>query len=162
MTTVVQQQVVIAGSALPQVVVVEEASQRGAAVSHGVQGPKGPIGPAGGTAFTRLAAAPLSALRVVWEDPDGLIRPLDFEDADHIGLLCGITVTAASAPGQAVTVQRSGPVDVPGLGLQPGPVWLGSSGGLTQDPPVNGFDVQVGSVVSGQRMYIDISSPINL
>lgn len=128
----------------------------------GIPGPPGPPGQSGGTAFTRLAAAPLSALRVVWEDPDGLIHPLDFEDADHIGLLCGVTITAASAAGQAVTVQRSGPVDVPGLGLTPGPVWLGSSGGLTQAPPVNGFDVQVGSVVSDQRMYIDISSPINL
>jgi len=131
-------------------------------VELGIPGPPGPPGQPGGTAFTRVSGMPMSALRVVWEDPAGVIHPLDFEDADHISLLCGVTVTAAAAAGQAVTVQRAGPVDVPGLGLTPGPVWLGSEGGLTQVPPVNGFDVRVGSVVSGQRMYIDISSPINL
>lgn len=153
-TTVVQREIV-----------VTDASNMQIAVSHGFQGPRGArgqIGPAGGTAFTRVSGMPLSALRVVWEDQAGVIRPLDFEDADHISLLCGVTVTAAAASGQEVTVQRAGPVDVPGLGLTPGPVWLGSGGGLTQVPPVNGFDVRVGSVVSGQRMYIDISSPINL
>lgn len=144
----------------PETVVVERQVIQVAEVVR--QGQPGPPGASGGAVFTRLSGMPISALRVVWEDPAGVIHPLDFEDADHISLLCGVTVTAAAAAGQAVTVQRAGPVDVPGLGLTPGPVWLGSGGGLTQAPPVNGFDVRVGSVVSDQRMYIDISSPINL
>lgn len=123
---------------------------------------QGAPGPAGGTTFSRVAAAPLSALVVVWESPTGEVLPLDYRDADHIDLIAGITTTAAQVAGDSVQVQLAGLLDVSGLGLVPGRVWLGAAGALTQTPPADGFDVLVGRVVSGQRLYLSFTDHIHL
>lgn len=130
-------------------------------VEQGPPGPPGPIGPAGGVAFTRPTPAPLSALRVVWEDAAGAVHPLSADDADHIDLVCGLTLTAASAPGD-VTVQRSGPVTDTAWNWAPGRVYLGMGGALTQSPPEDGFDVLVGVAVSATRLILDFQDPIEL
>lgn len=132
-----------------------------AAAEQGPPGPSGPIGPAGGVAFTRQSDAPLSALRVVWEDESGVVRPLDAGNADHIDLICGLTLTAAAGPGD-VTVQRSGPVDDAAWNWAPGRVFLGANGALTQTPPVGGFDVLVGVAVSATRLILNFQDPIEL
>jgi hypothetical protein len=98
----------------------------------------------------------------VWEDPAGVVRLLDYRDAAHIDLLAGITVTAAGAAGQPVTVQRSGVLDAAGLGLVPGRVWLGADGALTQAPPADGFDVLLGSAVAGARLVFNLQDTIHL
>lgn len=134
-------------------------------VSAGSQGPagaQGPIGPAGGSAFERTSADAISALRVVWEDEDGVVRPLDYLDTEHIDLLAGITITSALGAGLPVTVQRSGVIDASGLGLVPGRVWLGVDGQLTQTPPADGFDVFVGSAVSNDRLLLLLQDNIEL
>lgn len=123
---------------------------------------QGPPGPEGGSSFVRIAAAPLSALTVVWESAAGQVHALDYRDADHIDLLAGISITAASAVGQTVNVQLAGPLDVAGLGLTPGRVWLGVGGALTQTPPADGFDVLVGRVVAGHRLYLSFNDNIHL
>lgn len=130
-------------------------------VSTGRQGPAGGGGQQGGT-FARLAGTPLSALVVVWENADGEVQPLDYRDADHIDLLAGITTTAAPTVGSAVQVQLSGVLNISGLGLSPGPVWLGANGTLTQTPPEDGFDVLVGRVVNDQRLYLSFTEHIHL
>lgn len=132
-----------------------------AAAEQGPPGPVGPIGPAGGVAFTRQSDGPLSALRVVWEDDAGMVRPLDCGDVDHIDLICGLTITAASGPG-AVTVQRFGPIDDSAWNWAPGRVYLGANGALTQTPPVGGFDVLVGVAVSATRLILNLQDPIEL
>lgn len=129
---------------------------------QGPPGPQGDIGPAGGIAFARTATAPLSALKVVWEDATGNAAPLDYRDADHIDLLAGITITAASGAGQSVTVQRTGPLNASGLNLTPGPVWLGIDGALTQTPPDDGYDVLVGYATAEQRIFLVFDSSIDL
>ena len=129
--------------------------------AQGPRGPRGPIGPSGGTAFTRQTDAPLSALRVVWEDEQGVVRPLDAADADHIDLISGLAITAAAAPGD-VQVQRSGPVDDTSWNWTPGRVYLGAGGALTQTPPAGAFDVLVGSAVSATRRIINFQDPIEL
>lgn len=123
---------------------------------------QGPPGPAGGSTFARPAATPLSALAVVWETPAGEVLPLDYRDADHIDSLAGIATTAAQSAGEMVQVQASGALDISGLGFAPGRVWIGANGALTQTPPVDGFDVLVGRVVSGQRLYLSFTDHIHL
>lgn len=123
---------------------------------------QGQPGPAGGTTLSRIAGMPISALTVVWENPAGEVRGLDYRDVDHIDLLAGITITAAAAAGAAVQVQLLGVVDISGLGMAPGRVWLGPNGALTQSPPADGFDVLVGRVVSGQRLCLSFTDHINL
>lgn len=133
-------------------------------VLAGVRGRPGPIGqpgPAGGSAVLRTAGETLSALAAVYELPDGTVYALDAEDDDRIDLLVGITITSASA-GAEVTIQRSGPLDAAGLGLQPGRVWLGRSGQLTQTPPETGFDILLGYATAEQRIYLDPQPAITL
>jgi len=144
----------------PETLVVERQVIQVAEVVR--QGQPGPPGPSGGTVFTRLSGTPISALQVVWEDAVGEVYPLDFEDAGHIRLLSGLTLTAAPEAGQEVTVQRSGPVNAAGLGLVPGPVWLGQNGALTQSPTITGFDLFVGTAVASGRLYLNFSDAITL
>lgn len=134
-------------------------------VSSGSQGPRGatgPIGPSGGSAFQRISAEPISAVRVVWEDDQGYVRVLDYRDVQHIDFLLGITITAASGHAQPIIVQRSGVIDADGLGLTPGRVWLGVDGALTQIPPEDGHDVLIGSAVSGGRLILNLQDNITL
>ncbi|MDY0071810.1 MAG: hypothetical protein RBR77_04090 [Thauera sp.] len=130
--------------------------------TQGPPGPPGPIGPAGGSAFERVSAGPLSALRVVWEDESGTVRELDYRDGEHIDLISGLTITSASETGEVVTVQRAGPLDIAGLGLTPGRVWIGIDGALTQTPPSDGYDVLVGYATAESRLYLDFSDCIQL
>lgn len=125
-----------------------------APAAQGAPGPRGQPGPAAGSAFTRLAGESLSALLAVYELPSGQVYALDAADADHIDMLVGITTTAATA-GAEVTIQRAGPLDATGLGLQPGRVWLGAGGRLTQIPPESGFDILLGYATADQRIYLD-------
>lgn len=132
-------------------------------VTHGEQGPPGlpgAPGPAGGSAFQRIAGETLSALRAVYE-LDGVVRYLDSSDADHIDLLLGLTLTAAT-PGAPVNIQRSGPIDDAGWNWAPGPVWLGADGTLTQTPPADGYDVLIGAAMSATRLTLNIQDPITL
>lgn len=132
-------------------------------VTLGEQGPPGlpgAPGPAGGSAFQRIAGETLSALRAVYE-LDGVVRYLDPQDGDHIDLMLGLTLTAAT-PGAPVNIQRSGPIDDAGWGLTPGAVWLGPAGTLTQTPPSDGYDVLIGAAMSATRLTLNIQDPITL
>lgn len=126
----------------------------------GLPGLPGAPGPAGGSAFQRSAGETLSALRAVYE-LDGVVRYLDSQDDEHIDLLLGLTLTAAT-PGAAVNIQRSGPIDDAGWNWTPGPVWLGPAGTLTQNPPAEGYDVLIGAAMSATRLTLNIQDPITL
>jgi hypothetical protein len=133
------------------------------ALTLGEQGPPGlpgAPGPAGGSAFQRIAGETLSALRAVYE-LDGVVRYLDPQDSDHIDLLLGLTLTAAT-PGAPVNIQRSGPIDDAGWSWIPGPVWLGPAGTLTQTPPADGYDLLIGAAMSATRLTLNIQDPITL
>lgn len=132
-------------------------------VTLGEQGPPGlpgAPGPAGGSAFQRSAGETLSALRAVYE-LDGVVRYLDYRDAEHVDLLLGLTLTAAT-PGAPVNIQRSGPIDDAGWNWAPGPVWLGPAGTLTQAPPAEGYDVLIGAAMSATRLTLNLQAPIDL
>jgi hypothetical protein len=153
-------------------------------VEVGLQGPPGPPGVVDAAAvdaavrqwlddngipgipaiqFTRMAAMNLSALRAVWEENDGFVHLLHYNDPEsrHAISFVGVTVTAADS-GTEVVVQRAGELDVDGLGLSLGPVWLGESGMLTNTPPSHGFRLYLGTVVSGSYMILWPSEPVFL
>ncbi|WP_330114930.1 hypothetical protein SA496_01285 [Pseudomonas sp. JS3066] len=130
-------------------------------IGAGEQGPPGPQGipgPAGGSSLQRQAGEVLSALRVLYE-LDGAVFALDYRDETHIDLLLGLSLTAADA-GQPLNVQRSGVIEDAGWSWQPGRIWLGADGQLTQTPPVDGFDVLIGAAVSATRITLNIQDPI--
>lgn len=147
----------------PFVLVREPVAAPAIVVAAGTQGPQGRPGmpgPAGGSAFQRLAGETLSALRVVYELA-GQVFALDASDAEHIALLLGLTLTAADT-GAAINVQRSGSIDDAGWNWQPGLVWLGAGGALTQTPPVDGFAVLLGAAVSATSITLNIQPAIQL
>ena len=123
-------------------------------------GDQGPPGPPGGVVIQRSAGHLISALRVVYE-ASGLVYVLDYRDADHIDMLLGITLTAATA-GEPVNVQRSGVLDDAGWAWTPGRVWLGADGRLTQTPPTDGFDVLIGAATSATRITLNLTETIEL
>lgn len=129
--------------------------------AQGAPGPRGMPGPAGGAAFIRVAGETISALVAVYELPDGTVHPLSQDDPSHINQLAGVTITSANA-GAEITIQRTGPLDAEGLNLEPGRVWLGSNGRLTQEPPETGFDLLLGYATAEQRIYLDPQPPITL
>ncbi|UCP00108.1 hypothetical protein LF844_09930 [Metapseudomonas lalkuanensis] len=132
-------------------------------IGAGEQGPPGPQGipgPAGGSSLQCLAGEVVSALRVLYE-LDGEVFALDYRDAAHIDLLLGVSLTAAEA-GQLLNVQRTGVIEDGGWSWQPGRIWLGIDGQLTQTSPVDGFDVLLGAAVSATRITLNIQDPIDL
>ncbi|WP_208605786.1 hypothetical protein [Phytopseudomonas punonensis] len=131
-----------------------------AAGSQGPPGRQGAPGPAGGSAVQRIAGEQLSALRVVYEWA-GVVRYLDLQDAEHIDQVAGVTLTAVEM-GELVNLQLAGPLDDAAWSWQPGPVWLGQAGTLTQTPPLDGHLLFIGNAVSPTRIIINIDQPIAL
>lgn len=135
--------------------------QRTAVVIATAQGPQGPPGQdSPDSALTRVAGDTVSALRVVYER-DGLVRHLDCMDSDNIDFLIGISTTSAQVGG-TINVVKGGVIEDSSLYLDLGPIWLGPDGTLVQTPPVDGFDVFLGSAVSANRIVLNIQEPINL
>lgn len=144
----------------PGAVAVRPSPQR-AVVVAGLRGAQGKQGLPGGSSFTRTVGEPVSALRVVYE-LDGRVYVLSSADAGHIDLLLGVTITAAAGIGDSIEIQRSGDIEDSGWSWQPGRIWLGSDGRLTQIPPTEGFDVLIGTAVSGTRVILNIQDAIKL
>ena len=107
--------------------------------------------------------------RALEQKPDLVCLPENFATAGLGGLsarerveaLDGVTLTAASA-GAAVNVQRTGDLSDSGWNWQPGRVWLGVAGALTQTPPADGFDVLIGAAVASGRLLLNLQDPLEL
>jgi hypothetical protein len=158
----VVQEVEILAEEAQDAVLVEQV-QETEIVELGQQGPPGrpgEPGPAGGASVQRTAGTNLSALLAVYE-LNGVVRALSADDAAHIDLLLGITLTAAQA-GELVNVQRLGAIEDSGWHWVPGRVYLGAAGALTQAPPTSGFDLLIGSATSSTRIALNLQDPISL
>jgi hypothetical protein len=92
---------------------------------------------------------------------DGAVHALSADDALHIDLLLGITLTAAQA-GDPVNVQRLGAIEDDSWNWVPGRVYLGAEGALTQTPPTSGFDLLIGAATSATRIALNLQDPISL
>ena len=128
----------------------------------GLQGPPGPQGPAGGTAITATAAQALGGHRAVVLNASGAADYADCTTPAHMGRFAGITAGAASA-GQPVTIINAGPLTEPTWAWTPdAPVYLASSGLISQTPPATGFLQIIGMTLSATTLFVSPREPLAL
>lgn len=126
----------------------------------GPQGPQGIPGPAGGSTVQGVSGENLGGNRVV-RVSDGLYYYADSSDVTHEGSVIGITI-ASSVMGESVDVQTLGEMVEPSWSFTDGPVYLGTSGTLTQTPPSGGFSLQIGVATSATSILINLTNSLIL
>ncbi len=132
-------------------------------LSAGIQGPAGPMGPAGpsgGTSTEYVAGTVLGGHRIVFAEGTQ-VQYVDSADISQVERVVGITLHAAEE-GAPVLVQRHSEITELTWQWEPGPVYLGSNGLLTQVVPSTGVFLQVGIALSATVLDLRISSPIIL
>jgi hypothetical protein len=135
--------------------------------SSGAQGPPGPPGPGapGGIPLYNIelrAAINLSGHRAIIIDSYG-----DAIYADNSSILessvVGITTSAASLNTIVYAAANGATIVEPSWSWVPQqPIFLGSTGYLTQTAPTSGIIVQLGLALSTTKMLVDIKMPIAL
>ncbi|MEE8629068.1 hypothetical protein [Methylobacterium ajmalii] len=138
----------------PDVIVVEV---------PGEQGPEGPPGRDGaaGVGF-RLPVGPaaLGGHWVVRGSPSGVVFASSDAVADAAQVL-GVTAAAAVA-GAPADIIRSGVMTETTWTWQPGPLYLGLNGLMTQTAPSTGFVLQVATAISATTVVVEIDEPFIL
>jgi hypothetical protein len=131
-------------------------------IADGAQGPVGPPGPTGGYALQYPAGEALGGHRMVVLDDTGKAIYADNTVLSHANKVLGITTGAASM-GATATIQTGGEMTEPSwLWALDTPIWLSSSGMLTQVAPVTGFSLIVAFPVSATKAIISLREPIFL
>lgn len=145
----------------PSVAVVQESAGTGQQViAAGFRGPAGPPGTMGDSDLDVVAGTVLGGHRVVYYD--GLVvRYADHVDEANADKVLGIT-TQAAEQGGVIRVKRQGLLVESTWSWNPGPVFLGSNGLLTQASPVTGFILQVGVAMNATTLDIRPTFPIYL
>lgn len=119
----------------------------------------GGLVPSGSSDITLIAAANLSALRVVTMNSIGQAVYAS-NDTTANATVIGITTTAA-AIGAPVTIATNGLITDGFWNWTKGPVFLGTNGQLTQTAPTNGaIIVHVGRALNPTTIIIDIDISI--
>lgn len=125
----------------------------------GIQGIPGPAGTAG---LVVVAGEALGGHRAVVQDADGRAFYADRSDPTHIGRIAGIT-TGAAAVGTSVSLLALGRMEEAGWSWTPfAPVYLGSTGVLTQIKPVVGHQQVLGVALSATTVFIRLREPLAL
>lgn len=108
--------------------------------------------------FTKTAGENLGGHRIVWIDTDDKAYYADqtLATADRA---IGVTTGAASL-NTSVTIVTDGELVEPSWNWVVGPVFLSTSGQLTQIPPTTGHLVQVGVATAPTKMIVRIESAI--
>jgi hypothetical protein len=127
--------------------------------SPGTQGVPGAAGTDANATFEAISGEAINALRVV-KIAAGQAYRADAADPNDAQLLVGISITATSAAGQALTVRNDGPLSDAAWNWAQGVVYCGANGVLTQTPPSTGFVCEVGRVLAPDTILIDIQTPI--
>lgn len=134
-------------------------------VTVAAPGPQGPPGAAGGAAIVATAGTILSGNRMVTKATDATMVYADTATLAHIAVPLWMTLGAASA-GAAVSVQAFGVVVEPSWTWTPGPLYLGTSGLLTQTTPSAAggavFLAQIGYATSATAIVLDRFPSIRL
>ena len=110
-----------------------------------------------GPVIEAIAGQNLSGHRVVTNEA----ICADQSTPSHLGCVRGIT-TGAAIGGDTVRIQVYGPMTDPSFDWQPGPIYVGTNGVLTQTPPTTGWLQQVATADSPTLIFIDIQPPIAL
>jgi hypothetical protein len=116
----------------------------------GIAGPPGASG--SGTLFSRFAATDLGGHRAVRIGADNLAYYADQALLANASVV-GITDSAVSSGG-AVTIRSEGEVSEPSWAWEPGAIYLGSNGQLTQTAPTTGVLVEVGVAAGPTKMCV--------
>lgn len=110
-------------------------------------------GGSGSAQFTAIAGEALSGHRAVYVGDDGQAYYASNGSANSTRT-AGITTGAASL-GATATIRPEGIVTEPSWTWSgSGPVWLGSSGNLTQTPPASGYLVQIGVPIGPTSLLV--------
>ena len=133
-----------------------------------VDGPPGPAGPPGDVAgqlrLAGVAAVTLSGHRAVTPRPDGTLDYASNDDPTQINAPVWLTLGAAVA-GAPVDVLVYGFIVEPSWSWDPGPIYLGVGGLLTQIPPDLTpalFLAQVGFATGPTTLFFDQHQSIAL
>lgn len=127
------------------------------AVELGYQGPRGARGATGPAAdiFTLTAAYPISGHRIIAVNGDGLAIYADSADASALAVQ-GFSANAALA-GEDIEIRCLGSLDWPAANLTvDSPIFLASSGAVTQTAPTQGWSRQVGVATDVDSISINI------
>lgn len=128
--------------------------------AQGPVGPPGPAGLSGGAALAAIAGEALGGHRAVVLDAAGQAFYADRLTPSHFGRLAGIT-TGAAVLGASVTLAMSGVVIEPSWSWTPNaPVFLGSTGLLTQTLPIGGFLQVVGMALNATTLFVNPREPL--
>lgn len=123
-----------------------------------IPGPQGPPGDTDAAMLIGTAATAINALKVVKFEADLLyIASATLQtDANKV---VGIAVTAASNPGDTISVRTDGEMSDGSWNWASGAVYLGANGVLTQTAPLTGFVLEIGRVRAPTKIIIDIQNP---
>lgn len=103
---------------------------------------------------TRNAGEAIPAHRLVFVASDNLVYVADVNDDAILDLVCGVSTNAAS-PGQQVFIRFTGELKDPSFHWEPGPIYLGPNGLLTQTIPITGNLVFVGTPLGPTALQIN-------
>jgi hypothetical protein len=121
-------------------------------------------GTPGQVRISTVAAVAVSGHRAVTADPDGTVRYVSNASFADRHAPTWITMGAAAA-GESIQVLAYGLLDEPTWSWTPGPIYLGTTGLLTQTPPVTPgamFLITLGLATSPTTMFLDPRAPITL
>lgn len=133
-------------------------------VAAGLRGQRGEAGLAGTmTAVTNVfvSTGPISAHKVIYA---GVSGP-EVADKDVLTVqdkILGVTISSASGVGEDVLFVSNGLIADPSFTFTPGPIWLGSSGQLTQVKPTSGLCIQLAIASSATTIVVDVLFSIKL
>ncbi len=99
------------------------------------------------------AGEAISANRVLTLDSSGKAAYLNPEQSGY-PVVIGVSLTAGLGD-EVVQVMRSGEIVDPSWIWQPGPVWVGTAGTLTQVTPTTGWLVQVGIALDATKLQVE-------
>lgn len=120
-------------------------------VSVGVQGPEGAAG-VNAESLVLKANEAIGGHRAVVIEGSG-VSYANYDEATDLGKVLGLTTNAAVA-GDDLTVVFSGTVTENSWAFNPGPVYVGLDGMLTQTPPSTGFSQQIGIALAPNKVLV--------
>jgi len=125
------------------------------------QGEKGEPGTAAGMIIEYPIEYPVSGHRIVVLNADSKVIYADNTEPTHANKVLGMTTGAATVGD--VPVQRGGRLIEPSWSwILDTPIWLSSSGLMTQTPPSTGFSMIVGFPITATEIFIGIREPLFL
>jgi len=122
------------------------------------RGPQGPPGETAGATFTATAAEPIHGQRAV-RVVAGLAYAPDTTTRAHATEVVGIA-TQSAALNDDVVVRTAGEMTEPSWIWQPGAVYCGTDGQLTQDTAFAGWLLPVGRAITPTTIVVDVDTPV--